>query len=146
VAFVLDGQRFGLPLSRVRRVIPSVSITPLPGAPAIVAGAINLRGQVIPVIDLRRRLGLPERSVALDDRFVIASTARRTLALVADAVPGVLPAAAEIVAPDTVLPGLPHVAGIAKLDDGLVLIHDLERFLSLDEEHALDRALGAAAS
>lgn len=144
VVFALDDQRYALRLSVVDRVVPMVHVTPLPKAPDIVIGVVNVQGRVIPVIDMRRRFHLPEREAALTDRLVIAHTARRPVALAADAVAGVLEYPGhDIVAAEGVLPGVEHVEGIAKLKDGLILIHDLERFLSLEEEQSLDRALAA---
>lgn len=145
VVFALDDQRYGVALSAVERVTRSVDITPLPKAPDIVLGIVNVQGRVIPVIDLRRRFRLPEREIALTDRLVIAHTAQRPVALVADSVSGVLEhAGPDRVGAEAILPGLEYVDGVVKLDDGLILIHDLDRFLSLDEAEALDRAMAAA--
>src|SRR5687767_11060685 len=88
VVFVLDDQRYAVHLSAVYRVIAMVRITPLPQAPAIVLGAINIQGAIVPVINLRRRFGLPEREPRLTDRLLIARAGPRRVALVADAVPG----------------------------------------------------------
>lgn len=144
VVLDFDTLRIALPLSVVERVIRAVYVTPLPGAPAIVSGVANVQGRVIPVVDMRRRFRLPQREMALTDRLVIAHTAQRAVALVADSVGGVL----ERVGPDrvdaeTILPGLEYVDGVVKFDDGLILIHDLDRFLSLDEAEVLDRAMAA---
>ena len=144
VVFALDDQRYALHLSAVDRVVPMVRVTPLPKAPDIVIGVVNVQGRVIPVINMRRRFRLPEREAALTDRLIVAHTARRPVALTADAVAGVLEyPGQDIVAAEGVLPGVEHVEGIAKLKDGLILIHDLDRFLSLEEEQSLDRAGGA---
>ena len=139
VEFALDGRRYGLLLSTVARVVRMVDVTPLPKAPEIVLGVINVRGQVIPVINLRRRFRLPERAIDLADHLIVARTARRPLALIVDAAIGVLECSDRDVEPAReVLPGLDYVEGIAKLEDGLILIHDLDKFLSLDEQAALD--------
>lgn len=141
-----DALRIGLPLSGVERVIRAVYVTPLPGAPDIVSGVMNVHGRLIPVVNMRRRFRLPEREMALTDRLVIAHTAQRAVALVAGWVSGVIEhAAPDRVDAETILPGLEYVDGVVKLDDGLILIHDLERFLSLDEAEALDQAMAAAA-
>ena len=146
VVLDFDALRIALPLSVVERVIRAVYVTPLPGAPAIVSGVANLQGRVIPVVNMRRRFRLPEREMALTDRLVIAHTAQRAVALVADSVSGVIGhAAPDCVDAETILPGLEYVDGVVKLDDGLILIHDLGRFLSLDEAEALDQAMAAAA-
>jgi purine-binding chemotaxis protein CheW len=140
VTFALDDQRFALPLDSVLRVVHAAEITPLPLAPFAVAGALDVAGSILPVFDVRRRLGLPERDLRLSDQFLIARTPRRTVALIVDAALGLVDA---IPADDPVAlaPGLRHLRGVLSLPDGLVLIQDLEEFLSPAEETALDSAL-----
>ena len=145
VVFTLDDRRYGIALSAVERVVRMVDVTPLPQAPAIVLGVVNLRGRVIPVLDLRRRFRLPERSIALADQLVIARTARRAVALAVDAATGVIEyAERQAVAARDIVPGVDYTEGVVKLADGLLLIHDLDKFLSLEEETALDRAIESA--
>ncbi len=142
VVFTLDKQRYALPLSATDRVVRMVSITPLPKAPDIILGVINFHGTVIPVVNVRRRFGLPERKVVLTDQLVVAHTARRPVALVVDAVLDVIAGAAQnLLATETVLLKLEYVEGVIKLIDGLIFIHDLDKFLSLEEENLLDRVL-----
>lgn len=150
VVFTLDERLYGVRLSAVSRVVHAVEITPLPKAPPIVIGVINLGGRIIPVVNIRRRFRLPERDLELTDQFIVARASRsdadagagRLLAFAVDAVIGVqdLPAA-ETIAAETILPGLEHLEGVAKTDQGLVLIHDLGTFLSLEEEKALGAIL-----
>jgi purine-binding chemotaxis protein CheW len=140
VTFALDEQRFALPLDSVLRVVRAVEITPLPLAPEAVRGAIDVGGRILPVFDLRRRLQLAPRALRLSDQFLIAQTTRRTLALVVDAVPGLLDASPSDES-DSLPPRMRHLRGVLSLPDGLVLIHDLEAFLSPEEETALDSAL-----
>jgi purine-binding chemotaxis protein CheW len=143
--FTLGDQRYALPLSTVERVVRVVEVTPLPQAPDIVLGVVNVQGRVIPVVNPRRRFRLPERDIALTDQLVIAHTTRRPVALVVDAVTGVLEySGREAVGARDIVPGMEYVEGVVKLADGLVLIHDLDRFLSLDEATALDRAIESA--
>lgn len=156
VVFTLDGQHFALELASVYRVIHAVEITPLPHAPAVILGIINVQGQLFPVVNLRHRFNLPQREVNPADQFILVelngtataasasngSKAVRQLALVVDAVVGIQEANPEsIVAGDEIVPDLAYVQGIAKVGDNLILIHDLERCLSLDEERALQDAL-----
>ena len=142
VTFELDGQKYALHLSAVQFVVRAVEITPLPKAPESVAGIINFQGQVVPVFNLRRRFRLPERELQLDAHIILARTARRLVALVVDAVGGVVECAAgETVPADAVVPGTEYVAGVVKRPDGLILIHDLDRFLSVDEAAQLEEAL-----
>lgn len=142
VTFTIDGQRYALHLERVDRVLPMVAVSSLPKAPTVALGVINLHGRVIPVLDIRRRFGLSHREHELTAHILVARTSRRTLALPVDEVLGVEEVEGDtVIPPDAVLPGIGHVAGIVALADGLLFIHDLEAFLSLDEEQQLTEAL-----
>jgi len=144
VTFSLDDRKFALYVSAVQRIIRVVEVTALPKAPDIVVGIINLQGQVIPVFDIRMRFHLPAREMQLNDQLIIASTTKRTVALLVDSVNDVIEIPEEkIIAAEQILPELEYVEGVVKTEGGMVLIHDLERFLSLPEETALDEALEA---
>jgi purine-binding chemotaxis protein CheW len=143
VVFLLDDRQYALQhLASVETIIRAVQVTPLPKAPQIVIGVINLQGQIIPVVNIRRRFRLTEREVNLGDRFIIARTPKRTLAFVADAVTGALELPhGAVIAKEKVVPGLEYIKGVAKLEDGMILISDLDSFLSLEEEDELETAL-----
>lgn len=142
VVFTIEQVRYGLPLETVDRIVRVVQITPLPRAPEIVLGVINVQGRVIAVMNMRRRLGLREREVSLSDQLILARTRERVVALLVDDVTGVLEYAEDAAMPaKAIVHGTRHVAGVVSLSDGLVLIHDLAGFLSLEEEKALDEAL-----
>ncbi len=147
IGFWLDEHRFALELPAVERIVRIVEITPLPNAPAIMMGAINVEGRVIPAINLRARLGLRQRAVTLNDLIILARTPKRVLALVVDAVEDLHQRqSGQVQTATSIFPNLPYLKGIAKLNDGLVLINDLASFLSLDEEKELDTALAGAVS
>lgn len=142
VVFHLEGQLYALPLDAVERVLPMVAVSPLPHAPSLVLGVINLHGKVIPVLDLRRRLNFPACEYGLAAHLLLTRTTRRTLALPVNAVLGVREApATTVTAAPAVFPGLSHVAGIVTLADGLLFIYDLDTCLALDEEQQLTVAL-----
>lgn len=141
VVFCVGGQRHALRVEAVERVTPAAEVTPLPGAPHVVLGAIDVAGRILPVFSLRRRLRLPDRPLQLSDVFLIARTARRAVALLVDSVQAVRTAPAAAVDAAMLAPGLQTVEGVLRLDDGLLLIHDLEDFLSREDERALDAAL-----
>ena len=142
VVFRLDKQRYALPLAVVERVVRAAEVTCLPNAPRMVLGAIDVGGRVLPVLNVRRRCRLPEREISPADQFVIAQMPQRTVVLVVDEVLGVIEGAASaVVGSAQIVPGLEHLQGVIKLNDGLVVIHDLETFLSLDEARALDQAM-----
>ena len=147
VVFSLDSGRYALPLAAVERVVRAVEITRLPAAPPIVLGAINVQGHVLPVFNIRRRFGLPERNIDPADQFIIARGANRAVALVVDEAQGVLQSpAADTVSAASITTGLKHLQGVIRLPDGLVLIQDLDLFLSDAESRALDEALQPGAS
>lgn len=144
VVLTLDEQRYALPLSTVEKIVRVVEVTPLPRAPDIVFGVINVQGQIVPLVNIRKRFRLAERETNLSDQVIIAHTSTRTVALLADAVSGVVECAPEeVTAAEKIIPGLEYVEGVAKLEAGMVLIHDLGKFLSLEEEKTLDMALQA---
>jgi purine-binding chemotaxis protein CheW len=131
-----------VPLRAVERIVAAVEVTPLPAAPEIVLGVIDVEGRVLPVLNLRRRFGLPDKDILPADQFLIAQTAQRAVVLVIDEAQGVIErSASEIVGPARIIPGLEQLQGVTKLEDGLALIHDLEKFLSLDEERSLQEAM-----
>jgi purine-binding chemotaxis protein CheW len=143
VVFSLDECYYALDLSVVERTERMVEITPLPRAPEIVAGVIDVRGRIIPVLNIRKRFRLPERPAALSDLLLMARTARRAIAFTVDAVCGVVERSEqEITEPASVLPGIEYVKGVAKFANGMIFIHDLDGFLSLEEENALESAIG----
>jgi purine-binding chemotaxis protein CheW len=142
VVFTLDAQKYTLPLTAVDKVVPAVHITPLPQAPAIILGIINVQGQFVPVVNLRKRFRLPEREIELNDQFIVGKTPRRTVALAVDSVLGVAEFPLhEITARKHIVPGLGAIAGVIKTPDEILLIHDLDSCLSLEEEHSLEGAL-----
>lgn len=147
LVFELEGHRFGLRLADVEEVVRAVLPVPLPRAPSIVEGLIDVRGVLVAVLDVRGRFGLPSRALAPDQHLVLARAwdahgGERRVALRVDRVADLV--RVEDVDPgelERAGPGSPHVAGVARLPDGLLLIHALSRFLSEAEADALDRAL-----
>ena len=142
VVFTLDEQRYALYLPAVTRVVRTIEIMRLPKVPEIILGVVNMQGQVVPVVDIRRRFRLPEREQELSDQLIIAKTARRSVALVVDAIEGFIEhPGQEVIPPEKILSGTEYIEGVIKLEDGLILIHDLDKFLSLEEDKELDAAL-----
>lgn len=142
VVFVLDDLRLALPLSAVERVVRAVEVTPVPQAPPTVLGVINVHGQVVPVVDLRKLLGLPGREVEPSDHLIIAHIAGRPMALLVDGVQGVMESSAQdFAAAEQVLPRPGAMQGVLKTAAGVVPVCDIERFLSLEEQETAARAL-----
>lgn len=142
VVFTLDEQRYALYLSAVERVVRIVELTPLPESPDIVLGIINLQGRIIPVVNIRKRFNLPEREIEVSNQMIMAHTSKRVLALLVDAVEGIVERPEqEVILAEKILPEIEYIEGVVKLEDGLILIHDIERFLSLEEERKLEDAM-----
>ena len=142
LVFTLDGYRYALYLSAVERVFRAVEITPMPKAPEVVLGIVNVHGRIVPVVNLRRRFRLLEREIDPSNQLILARTSIRPVALLADSVDGVIECLEQdVISAQRLLPGFKYVEGVVKLEDGMVLIHDLDTFLSLDEAKGLGKAL-----
>ncbi|MGB8490156.1 MAG: chemotaxis protein CheW [Bacteroidales bacterium] len=142
VVFTIDEQQFALPLTNVTRIVNAVEIRYLPMAPEVISGIINFQGQILPVIDIRKKLGLPGKETALDDRLIIAHTDKRPVAIVADTVPELRSISpSQQVWSQEAMQLAQYLQGVVRTDDGLILIYDLDKFLDLDEELALENAL-----
>jgi purine-binding chemotaxis protein CheW len=145
--FELAGQRYGLPASDVHELIRVVTSTPLPGAPAIVEGAINLRGRLVPVFDIRTRFRLPAKAPEPSDHLIVAWAGERLAAIRVDQALELMRLESRVVEnTEGVLPGVGYIPRVAKLPEGLVLIHDLNTFLSEAESAALRQALAPPAA
>jgi purine-binding chemotaxis protein CheW len=138
LVFRLDGRRHALDASSVVEVLPALAVSPLPGQPAYVAGVIDLRGAIVPVIDLRTRFARSPRPMELSDRVVVAGARRRLVALWVDDVEeiGELNEAAWAPAGGLVT-GDRTLAGVVATAGGLTAIHDLDAFVAECEAEAL---------
>lgn len=142
VVFTLGEQNYALSLRAVLRVVRMVEITRLPKASEIVLGVIDLQGEVVPVMNMRKRFGLAEPEISLSDQLIVADTATRRVALSVNLVTGVLePAEENIAQAAEIVPGSQYVEGSSRLEDGLLFIHNLDLFLSQKEERQLDKLL-----
>lgn len=142
VIFRLDGARYALPLDQVVHIVRAAEITALENAPGLVLGVIDLAGQIVPVVDIRQRFGLEPKDLLPSHHFIIAQAGERLVSLIVDEAEEVSEiSASQFLNTSEIIPGLEHITGVARLEDGLVLIHDLETFLSQEEARDLDRAM-----
>ena len=137
--FDLEDQRYALSLAVVLKVIRAVELTALPEAPENLMGLLNLRGEIVPVLNIRKRFHLASRDMDVDDRIVICKAEARTIAFVADVVVGVVELDPEGV--DEAVRILPEMAqyveGVGKFDDHTILIYDLDHLFSIQEIEGL---------
>jgi len=148
VVFEVDGRRLALEIAGVERVLRMVALDPLPRAPAVIAGVFDLHGELVPVVDVRHRLRLPERPWRAADQLLVVRARRGRLALAVERVATVAAVdAGAIRRADETVPGLEYLRGVVPLPaEGVVFVHDLDAFLSLAEEAKLAAALEAANS
>jgi purine-binding chemotaxis protein CheW len=141
LVFALGSQRYALWGSDVRELLRAVAVAPLPRAPRIVEGVIDLRGRVVPVLDIRGRFGLPAKPIEPSDHLIVAAVGPRLVVIRVDRALDLVTVEGAELAPAT---GGSYVAGVARLPDGLAVIHDLRTFLEASETVALDQALSSA--
>ncbi|WP_028239822.1 chemotaxis protein CheW [Stutzerimonas azotifigens] len=142
VPFTIANQRFAVPVENVLKVLPALLSTPLPGAPDTVIGLVDIRGQILPVIDLCRRFGWPSVPRSLWQPLIWLKTSRRELLLSVETVGAVLACEQEAFAPASD-PNVPSVLlrGVMRSAEGMLLIQDVEQLLSSVEEQRLAEAL-----
>ena len=141
VVFQLGAELYGVEISRVHEIIRLQSVTRVPRSPAFVEGVINLRGKVIPVVDLRRRFGLPTADHTRASRIVVVEIGDQVVGIIVDGVSEVLRVSSVIVEPPSpVVAGIDseYLHGIAKLPERLVILLDLDRILAKEERRALE--------
>lgn len=138
----LDGLLLAVDARAVARIVAAVTVTPLPNGPAAVEGVVSVGGRIVPVFDLRRRLGLAARRPLPADRFVVVDTGRRRAILRFDDVREIADLEIDDLDRDSGLTiGDAVLDGAASTPDGVVFVHQADRFLSALEEAALERAL-----
>jgi purine-binding chemotaxis protein CheW len=143
VVFQLGAELYGVEIARVHEIIRLQPVTRVPRAPSFVEGVINLRGKVIPVVDMRRRFGLPLAEHTRATRIVVLEIGDQVVGAIVDGVSEVLRVnAATVEPPSPVVAGVDseYLLGIAKLPDRLVILLDLDRVLARDEHRALEAA------
>lgn len=143
VTFKVGGEEFGLDVFSVHEILRYTGVTPVPRAPAFVEGVLDVRGSVVPVVDLRRRFEVREFAFDDDTRIVLVEYSGERLGLVVDSVTEVLRAPeTSISPPPAYIRGLAaeFVRGIVRLEQRLVILIDLERILSSEERIALEGA------
>ena len=137
LGYAVAGQKWAVSLEAVIEVGLRVKVAPLPGVKPPVVGIVNVRGQAVPVVSMRVRMGLPE-AAGRDDHFLYVR-ARRTVALVVERVHGLteIDVSRSVKVPASV----EHVRGVVALEEGVLYIADVDSFLSLEEDRDIARAL-----
>jgi len=148
VIFGLGGEVYGIDIAAVHEIIRMQSITKVPKSPFFVEGIINLRGKVIPVVDMRRRFGLPKVEQTKDSRIVVVDSCGTNTGVIVDAVTEVLRIPADSVEPPSDIittTDSDYLMGIAKRDSTMIILLDLDKVLSQEAMKAVSDMAEAAA-
>jgi purine-binding chemotaxis protein CheW len=142
VTFKVDKEEYGVAIMQVQEIIRLGAIVRVPGAPHFVEGIMDLRGKVLPVVDLRRRFQLPPREHTASSRIVVVNIGDMTIGLIVDAVTEVLrlPTGA-IEPPPRIVAGIDarFLKGIGRLDKRLLILLDLDRIFAEDEMASIEQ-------
>ena len=142
VTFTLGHEEYGVNINKVREINRLVDITHVPRAPEFVEGLINLRGAVVPIIDLRKRFDIERLGDEKQQRIIVVDVHGRTIGVIVDSVSEVLNLAAENIeaVPATISSGVntQFLKGVGKIGERLMLLLDLDSILSAEELGKLD--------
>ncbi len=142
VSFCVNGEHYAVDILRVQEINRMMQITQIPESPPGVEGIINLRGRIIPIMDLRVRFGMPAQERTEDSRIVVVDAASTTVGLIVDRVHEVLRIDSSTVDPAPAMSGTiqsEYVRGVAKRDDLLVILLDLDVLLTEETTESLAR-------
>lgn len=148
VTFRLGNEEFSLDILKVQEIIRHMDLTRVPKTPDFVDGVINLRGRVIPVLDLRKRFGLPKDENTNETRIIVVDVDNRTVGLKVDAVSEVLRLPADTVEPPpAIVTGVEseYIKGVGKLDGRLLILLDVAKILTCTERDALGNVMNDVA-
>jgi purine-binding chemotaxis protein CheW len=140
VSFVVENEEFGVDILKVQEIIRTVEITRVPKSPDFVEGVINLRGKIVPVIDLRRRFGIDKKAHDNETRIIVVELPDKVVGFLVDKVKEVIRVEKSIIeAPPELTTNVDtnYITGVAKLQDRLLILLDLDRVLSNEEQEHL---------
>jgi purine-binding chemotaxis protein CheW len=143
VSFNIGQEEFGLGIQSIQEINRMVDITRVPNSPEFVDGVINLRGKVIPIINLRKRFGFPPRESDRNTRIIVVELSGMVVGFIVDSVSEVLRIPKNITEPPPAIVagiGSEYITAVAKLENRLLILLDLERILLEKEKQQLDSA------
>ena len=140
VVFELETESYGVDITAIESIIKMQEITKLPHAPAFMEGITNLRGAIVPVLDLRKRFGMDKREPTRETRIVIANMRGTKVGLIVDAVSQVIRIPEDAIEPPpqmSVTISSSFIKSVAKLENELIILLDLDRVLNFEEREAV---------
>lgn len=136
LTFMLKAQPYGVPIGTVREINRLTDITPVPQTPSFVAGVMNLRGRVIPVVDLKMKFGLEASAPTRQTCIIVIEAESGQIGMIVDAVNGVVDLSSEQIEPAPVVGDkteLGFLTGMGKVEEGVLVLVDVVQALSRDE-------------
>jgi purine-binding chemotaxis protein CheW len=144
VVFQLANEYYGASIGEVNTIIRMQEVTEVPRTPDFVEGVINLRGSIIPVIDLRKRFGLPVGDITKSSRIVVVEALQQLIGMIVDAVAETLHMPCNAIEPPSAVISSSldseYLRGIGKQDDRLVILLDLDKVISIKDLDAINKA------
>lgn len=140
IRFMVGKESFGIDIGRVKEIINVPEITRVPDTPYFLEGVINLRGKIVSVIDLRKRLNLDVTLKDKKNRILITEVGCKVVGLIVDEVSEVLRLNPDSIEPPPEMissTGIDYVTGVGKLNDRIILLIDFEKILGTDETNQL---------
>jgi purine-binding chemotaxis protein CheW len=142
VSFTIGSEEFGVDILKVQEINRMLEITKVPNAPVFVDGVINLRGKVIPIVNLRQRFGMEQKKQDKDTRIVVVELSGKTIGFIVDGVSEVLRIPKSVTEPPpSIVSGInaDYITAVGKLEDRLLILLDLERVLSDEMKSSLGK-------
>jgi len=141
VSFKLGSEEYGVDIAQVQEINRMVAVTHVPRAPQFMEGVINLRGQLIPIIDLRARFGMPRAEHTKNTRIVVTEIGTKRVGMVVDSVSEVLRLAVDQIEPaPEMITGVDteYIRGVGKIEDRLIILLDLAKIITGSEKRELE--------
>ncbi len=141
VSFLLSEEEYGIDILRVQEIIRFAELTRIPQSPPFIEGVLNLRGKVVPVMDLRTRFSLPKGERDRSTRIIVVDVFNKVMGMIVDAVSEVLQIEEEQIAPPPPMGASidsEYIRGMAKIDDRLMILLDVDKILSTEELASLE--------
>jgi purine-binding chemotaxis protein CheW len=141
VTFKLGSEEFGVDILKVQEIIKMMNVTKIPNAPVFIEGVINLRGKIIPIVDLRKRLGFEDQEFDKSTRIIVVELDGLVLGFIVDSVSEVLRIPEDTIEPPpSMVAGIEseYIEGVGKLDDRLLILLELKKIFSSPEKKDIE--------
>lgn len=140
VLFIVEGKTYGIPSDNFERVFRSVEITSLPNAPTVIQGVFNLHGDIIPVINIRNRFGIPDKPINISDKLLVLNFTGKRFAILVDEILGLFNNQLLLESKE-LYDGIDYVSGLIKLNEELAIICNTEKLFQPEDESFINQTI-----